>query len=86
MDNVSVLVKVLGEENEKRVKDEITNMIIEQVRSDIENYDDWIIPLEDIIEELNNEIYLRVKDMFMEKYTESITEKLGKTLDELFKK
>ena len=86
METLTALAKLLGEENEKRLRDELTDMLIEQLRTDLNEYTDWIIPLEDIISELNDEIYLRVKDVFLEKYSEMITNKLSKTLYDLFSK
>ena len=37
MEELLAITKVLGEENEKRFKDAVTDLLIEQVKDDLEN-------------------------------------------------
>ena len=52
MEKVTGLIKLLGEENEKRLKDTITDIIIDAVRDDVDSYtrQSYIIDPDEFIE------------------------------------
>ena len=74
------IVKILGEENEKRLKDGITDLLLEQVRMDLEDkYQyDYILAFDDIFEEVKTEIKGIVKEKMMKKCMEKADEELAK--------
>ena len=56
MDNLLAITKVLGEENGKRFKDAVTDLLIEQVKDDLENMSNYLIDWEELFEEIRAEI------------------------------
>ena len=68
MDEILAITKVLGEENEKRFKDAITDLLIEQVRDDLENISNYLIDWEELIEEIKNEIKVEFQEKIRKKY------------------
>ena len=67
MDKITGLIKILGEENNKKIKDEVTQFIIDAVEDDIRDYDrnNYILNPEEIIDFVNEckeEAFKRVKE------------------------
>lgn len=44
------LIELLGEENAQRLENGITDIILEQIRSDFADYSEYILPPDDVIE------------------------------------
>ena len=67
MDKITGLIKILGEENNKKIKDEVTQFIIDAAEDDIRDYDrnNYILNPEEIIDFVNEckeEAFKRVKE------------------------
>ena len=67
MDKISGLMELLGEENNKKIKDKVTQFIINAVEDDIHDYnrDSYILNPEEIIDFVNEckeEAFKRVKE------------------------
>ena len=67
MDKVTGLIEILGEENNKKIKDKVTQFIIDAVEDDIRDYDrnNYILNPEEIIDFVNEckeEAFKRVKE------------------------
>ena len=67
MDKVTGLIEILGEENNKKIKDKVTQFIIDAVEDDIRDYDrnNYILePYEivDFVNECKEEAFKRVKE------------------------
>ena len=67
MDKITGLIKLLGEENNKKIKDKVTQFIIDAVEDDIHDYnrDSYILNPEEIIDFVNEckeEAFKRVKE------------------------
>lgn len=82
MENVNKLISLLGEDNEKRLKDSITNIIIDVVKDDIGSYDrqNYILEVEDVIEfvdECKKEAFDRVR----EEVIQNMMDKIRLTMD-----
>lgn len=73
MESLSAIAKVLGEENEKRLKAAVTDLLIEQVKGDLDNMCHYLIDWEELFEEIRDEI----KEEFREKYIKVAEEKLS---------
>ena len=67
MDKITGLIEILGEENNKKIKDKVTQFIIDAVEDDISDYDrnNYILNPEEIIDFVNEckeEAFKRVKE------------------------
>ena len=67
MDKITGLIGLLGEENNKKIKDKVTQFIIDAVEDDIRDYnrDSYILNPEEIIDFVNEckeEAFKRVKE------------------------
>ena len=67
MDKISGLIELLGEENNKKIKDKVTQFIIDAIEDDIDDYnrDSYILNPEEIIDFVNEckeEAFKRVKE------------------------
>jgi hypothetical protein len=80
MEELTKLATIIGEDNEKRLKDSITDLLIKRVEEDLENFQDWIVDLDYLYDQVNSEVYKIVKDKMVEKYLE----KMNARIDEMF--
>ena len=73
------IAEFLGEENEKRLKDGITDMLLERAQTDIdEKYKyEYIIAFDYIYEEVAKEIEKEVKEKLKGKYMKMLEEKMA---------
>ena len=67
MDKMTGLMELLGEENNKKIKDKVTQFIIDAIEDDIRDYDrnSYILNPEEIIDFVNEckeEAFKRVKE------------------------
>ena len=67
MDKITGLIGLLGEENNKKIKDKVTQFIIDVVEDDIRDYDrdSYILNPEEIIDFVNEckeEAFKRIKE------------------------
>ena len=67
MDKITGLIELLGEENNKKIKDKVTQFIIDAIEDDISDYDreNYILNPEEIIDFVNKckeEAFKRVKE------------------------
>ena len=78
MENLTGIMKLLGEENEKRLKDGITDLLLHQVEKDLEDeYEyDYILAFENIYEEAKREIENEFKEKLIVKYRERMDAEL----------
>ena len=77
MDKISGLMELLGEENNKKIKDKVTQFIINAVEDDIHDYDrdSYILNPEEIIDFVNEckeEAFKRVKEDIVNQMVEKI--------------
>ena len=67
MDKITGLMELLGEENNKKIKDKVTQFIIDTMEDDIHDYsrDSYILNPEEIIDFVNEckeEAFKRIKE------------------------
>ena len=77
MDKITGLMELLGEENNKKIKDKVTQFIINAVEDDIHDYDrdSYILNPEEIIDFVNEckeEAFKRVKEDVVNKMADKI--------------
>lgn len=84
MEELTTIAKLLGEENEKRLKDEITNLLIQQVERDIEDkYQyDYILAFDCLFEEVKEQMEKEFKERLANKYREQMDKKLAEMFGE----
>ena len=67
MDKITGLMELLGEENNKKIKDKVAQFIIDAIEDDIRDYDreNYILNPDEIIDFVNEckeEVFKRVKE------------------------
>ena len=77
MDKITGLIELLGEENNKKIKDKVTQFIIDAVEDDIHDYnrDSYILNPDEIIDFVNEckeEVFKRVKEDVVNKMADKI--------------
>ena len=82
MEELLAITKVLGEENEKRFKDAVTDLLIEQVKDDLVNLSNYLIDWEELFDEIRNEIKDEFRKKVREKYLKVAEEKLSEVFKE----
>lgn len=78
MEKLTTIAKLLGEDNEKRLKEEITNLLIGQVEMDLEEkykYE-YILAFDDLYEEVKEQMEKEFKERLASKYREQMDAKL----------
>ena len=84
MENLNNIAKLLGEENEKRFKDSITDILINRFQEDIDDYDEYMVDLYDLFNEIEDEIRTAVKEKYVKMYMEKADQKFAKLFAEHF--
>lgn len=82
MEGVLKLVALLGEENEKRLRDGITDLILEQVSQELDSMSVWLIDFESLLDEIREDVKADIKKKVLPKYLETVETKV----DALFRK
>ena len=80
MEELTGIMRLLGEENEKRLKDGITDLLLQQVERDLEDkyrYE-FILAFDDIYEEVKEQIEEEFKEKLAEKYREQMNKEFEK--------
>ena len=81
MEKLTQFAKLLGEDNEKRFKDTLTDKLIERAIEDIDEMGIYLIDFEDMFNELRKEVQKEVKDRLYRQYISKVESKFT----ELFK-
>ena len=77
METLLAITKILGEDNEKRFKDAVTDLLIEQVKGDLESVCSYLIDWEELMDEIRDEIKEEFREKIREKYMKVAEEKLS---------
>ena len=82
MKELTRIIELLGEDNEKRLRDGITDILLNQVEKDIDDkYQyNYIIAFDDIFEEVKE----RIEEEFKEKLAEKYRERMNKEFEKIF--
>lgn len=81
MEEILTIAKILGEENERRLKAAITDLLIEQVKGDLDNMCHYLIDWEELFDEIRNEIKEEFRKKLQEKYIKVAEEKLSEVFN-----
>ncbi len=80
MDRILKIAELLGEDNAQKLKDDITEILLEHVRANLEDLSGYLLEFEKLFEEVFEEVCEKVKDKMIKKYTKEV----GKKFEELF--
>ena len=80
MEELTKIAKLLGEDNEKRLKDKITDLLIQRVDEDLDDMCTYLIDFEDTFEQVRKDVEKDIKEMIYRKYMAKFESKC----DELF--
>ena len=77
MDKITGLIELLGEENNKKIKDKVTQFIIDAIEDDIRDYDrqNYILNPDEIVDFVNRckeEAFKRIKEYVANQMVEKI--------------
>ena len=77
MDKITGLIELLGEDNNKKIKDNVTQFIIDAIEDDIHDYDreNYILNPDEIIDFVNEckeEAFKRVKETVINQMVDKI--------------
>lgn len=75
MEKVLEIAKLLGEENIQKIKDSITNALIERCQYELDEMDIWVVDYEQMFDEIQDEVRTIIKEKIMKKYLEKAEEK-----------
>lgn len=81
MKELSNIVKLLGEENEKKLKDSITDLLIERVDEDLRDMCTYIIDFEETFDQIRKDVEKDVKEMMYRKYMDKMEQKMNELLN-----
>lgn len=85
MESVSALVGILGEKNQKKIKNELTDFIIQECKEEVQDRDFCLIShdVDRLMEDLYEEIYGELKNTLKEMYVKRISEQFDEIIQKL---
>lgn len=76
------IAKLLGAENEKKLKDSITELLIERFEDDLNDMACYMIDYEQLFDEIQNEVKAVLKDKISKAYMEKAEAKFNELFGE----
>lgn len=73
-DELLNIVKILGEENEKKLRDGITDLLLERIEEDLDDIGIYLMDLEAMLDDIRREIEKEAKEKIMKKYMDKLDE------------
>ena len=85
MESVNALVEMLGEENQAKIKNELTDFITQECKDEIQDRDFCLIlhDADRLMEDLYEEIYGELKNTLKEMYVKHISEQFDEIIQKL---
>ncbi len=80
MEKVMEIAALLGEDNVKRLRDGITDLLLEQVAQELNDMSVWLIDFESLLDEIREDIKADIKKKVLPRYLEMAEKKV----EELF--
>lgn len=80
MEKILKIAESLGEENVQKIKDGITEMLLDYLKEDLENMEDCIINYNELFEDVRDEVFANIRDKMINKYTAEIEKKFDELL------
>lgn len=70
MEKCLEVAKLLGEENVEKIKNSVTDMLIDRCREELEDMAIWVVDYERMFDEIQDEVKAIMKEKVMKKYLE----------------
>lgn len=70
MEKVLEVAKLLGEDNVEKIKNSVTDMLIDRCRDELEDMAIWVVDYERMFDEIQDEVRAIMKEKVMKKYLE----------------
>lgn len=83
MEKCLEVAKLLGEDNVNRLKDTITDLLIERCEDELDDMSIYMIDYENLFEEVEKEVRAVVKDKIMQVYLAKAEEKISKLAENI---
>ena len=81
MDKVLEIAKLLGEENVQKIRDSITDALIERCKDELDDMAIWVVDYEQLFDEIQDEVKAVMKEKIMKKYLEMAEGKFSELLE-----
>lgn len=81
MKELTKIAKLLGEKNEKRLKDGITDLMLEEIKSDLKNNSFYLIDFDELFDEIRDEIKDELKSKIRSRYIKMAEEKFSEMFE-----
>ncbi len=82
MEKVLEIAKLLGEENVQKLRDSITDALIERCQDELDDMSIWVVDYEQLFSEIEDEVRSAMKDKIMKAYMEKAEEKFSELFEE----
>ena len=80
MEKILKIAELLGEENAQKIKDEISEILLDYLKRDLDSMCDYIINYEDLFEDVRKEVFANVRDKMVKRYTSEIEKKFDELI------
>lgn len=84
MKELTKIAEFLGEENEKKLRDNITDILIERFEEDLDDMNCYMIDYDCLFDEIQNEVRNALKTKIAKKYMEKAEQKFSELFKESF--
>ena len=78
------IAELLGEENEKKLKESITDMLIERFEEDLDDMNYYMMDYESLFDEIRIEVKNVLKTKITKKYMEKAEQRFSELFEESF--
>ena len=82
MEKVLEVAKLLGEENVEKIKNSVTDLLIDRCREELEDMAIWVVDYERMFDEIEEEVRAIMKEKIMNKYLEMAEGKFSELFGE----
>lgn len=82
MEKVLAVAKLLGEENVEKIKNSVTDMLIERCQDELDDMAIWVVDYERMFDEIQEEVRAIMKEKVMKKYLEMAEGKFSELFEE----
>lgn len=81
MEELTKIAKLLGEENEKKLRDSMTDILIERFEEDLNDMNCYLIDYEALFDEIRKEVKSVMKDKVTKMYMAKAEEKFSELFE-----
>lgn len=79
------IIELLGEDNSTRLKNKITDLLIEKIADDLNGMDVYLIDFESMFEKIQEDVETNVRERIFKDYVKKVERKFNAIVGEAFK-